>query len=130
MGTNEDSLLEEAKKHEREIQYFKNLREEIKKNIDNWDKILEIIQPYPLVLQNEIKVVKYLQKNPRDFAGALKQLPEQIQLWVFAYGSLLFNRKISEAEVKLESTGKHLGLSVKFIKGVVHPPPFERPAAW
>ncbi len=81
---------------QREIQYFKNLREEIKKNTDNWDKIAKIIEPFPLVLQNEIKVVKYLQKNPRDFVGALKQIPEQTQLWVFAYGSLLFNRKISE----------------------------------
>lgn len=81
---------------QREIQYFKNLRSEIKSHIDDWDKILELIQPFPLVLSNEIKIIKYLQKNPKDFVGALKQLPEQIQMWVFAYGSLLFNRKLSE----------------------------------
>ena len=38
----------------------------------------------------------YFAKNPEDFIGALKQIPEQIQLWIFAYASLLFNRKISE----------------------------------
>ena len=81
---------------QREISYFKNIRAEIKKNLDNWDKIAEIIEPFPAVLQNEILVVKYLQEHPEDFAGALKQIPKQIQLWVFAYGSLLFNRKISE----------------------------------
>jgi tRNA pseudouridine13 synthase len=81
---------------QREIQYFKNLREEIKKNIDNWEKIEEIIAPFPLVLQNELRIVRYLKNNPRDYIGALNQIPEQIQLWVFAYASLLFNRKISE----------------------------------
>lgn len=81
---------------QREIQYFKNLREGIKKNIDNWGKIEEIMAPFPLVLQNELKVVRYLKNNPRDYVGALKQIPEQIQLWIFAYASLLFNRKISE----------------------------------
>ena len=81
---------------QREIPYFKNLRDAIKKNADNWDKIAEIMKPFPLSLQNETRVVKYLQKNPEDFVGALNQIPDQIQLWVFAYASLLFNRKISE----------------------------------
>lgn len=80
----------------REISYFKNIRAEIKKNIGNWEKIADIINPYPIYLQNEIKLVKHLQKNPRDFIGALKQIPEIVRIWVFAYGSLLFNRKISE----------------------------------
>jgi len=81
---------------QREISYFKNVRAKIKKNLDNWDKIAEIIKPFPIVLQNELTVIKYLQKNPTDFVGALKQIPKQVQLWVFAYSSLLFNRKISE----------------------------------
>lgn len=81
---------------QREISYFKNVRAEIKKNIGDWAKIANIIKPYPLYLQNETKVVEYLQKNPNDFLGALKQIPEIVRLWVFAYGSLLFNRKISE----------------------------------
>ena len=81
---------------QREISYFKNIRNKIKDNFDNWDKVMEIIKPFPLALRNEIKVVKHLQQNPNDFVGALKQLPEQTKLWVFAYESLLFNRKISE----------------------------------
>jgi len=81
---------------QREISYFKNIRVEIKKNLGNWDKILDIIKPLPIALQNEIRVVEYLRKNPNDFVGALKQIEKQLQLWVFAYSSLLFNRKISE----------------------------------
>jgi len=81
---------------EREVGYFKNIRKEIKENFGKWDKVEEILKPFPLILQNETRVVKYLKKHPSDFIGALSQIPEQIQLWTFAYGSLLFNRKISE----------------------------------
>jgi TruD family tRNA pseudouridine synthase len=81
---------------QREISYFKNIRSEIKKNLENWDEIMKIIKPFPLILQNEIRVVEHLKKNPNDFIGALNQISKQVQLWIFAYGSLLFNRKISE----------------------------------
>lgn len=81
---------------QREISYFKNIRAKIKDNLDNWDEILKILEPFPIVLQNEIRVVKYLQNHPNDFTGALKQISKQMQLWIHAYGSLLFNRKISE----------------------------------
>ena len=79
-----------------EIPYFKKVREEIKNNFGNWEKVAKILEPFPIILQNEIKIVNYLKNNSADFVGALKQIPEQIQLWVYAYGSLLFNRKISE----------------------------------
>lgn len=81
---------------QREITYFKNLRQKIKENLDDWNKIGKIIKPFPIVLQNENLVVKYLKNNPRDFIGALKQIQKQVQLWIFAYDSLLFNRKVSE----------------------------------
>lgn len=79
----------------RELLYFKNLREKIKKNFGDWKKIEEILEPFPIIFQNEIKIVNYLKKNPQDFIGALNQIPEQIQLWLFAYSSLLFNKKLS-----------------------------------
>jgi TruD family tRNA pseudouridine synthase len=95
---------------QREISYFKNIREEIKKNIGNWDKVLDILKPFPQILQNEIKVVEYLQKYPADFTGALNQISKQVQLWIFAYGSLLFNRKISEYIEKEEAVPEKLPL--------------------
>ena len=36
-----------------------------------------------------------MKENPTDFIGALNQIPKQIQLWLFAYASLLFNKKLS-----------------------------------
>ncbi len=81
---------------QRETLYFKKIRQEIKHHFGDWQKILEICKPFPIIFQNEIKVISYLNLNPADFIGALKQIPEQMQLWIYAYGSLLFNRKLSE----------------------------------
>lgn len=79
----------------RELPYFKNLREEIKKNFGGWKKIEEILEPFPLIFQNERKIINYLKEHPKDFIGALNQIPKQIQLWIFAYASRLFNKKLS-----------------------------------
>ena len=79
----------------RENAYFRNLREEIKENFGNWEKIEKITEPFPLILQNERKVISYLKENPEDFIGALNQIPEQVKLWVFAFTSFLFNEKLS-----------------------------------
>ncbi len=81
---------------QRETLYFKKIRKEIKNHFGNWGVIGKILENFPIIFQNEIKIVHYLKSNPSDFIGALNQIPEQVQLWVYAYGSLLFNRKISE----------------------------------
>lgn len=80
---------------QRETLYFKNLREKIKENLGNWEKIEKIIEPLPIIFQNESKVIRYLKENPKDFIGALNQIPEQVNLWIYAYVSFLFNRKLS-----------------------------------
>lgn len=79
----------------REIPYFKKVRAQIKEHFGNWQKISNILTPFPIVLQNETKVVDHLKNHPTDFIGALQQIPKQVELWIFAYSSLLFNRKIS-----------------------------------
>jgi len=80
---------------QRELPYFQKLREEIKKNFGDWKKIEEILEPFPIIFRNERKIVNYLKKKSRDFIGALNQIPKQIQLWIFAYGSWLFNKRLS-----------------------------------
>ena len=90
----------------REIPYFINLRKEIRKNFGDWQKIEEVLNPFPIIFQNERKIITYLKNNPKDFIGALNQIPEQVQLWLFAYASLLFNKKLSS-----------------FLKRGVEPPP-------
>lgn len=81
---------------QREFPFFRNLRQEFKEHFGDWTKIKEEISPISTFMPTEYKIVSYLEKHPSDFAGALNQVSEQTQLWVSAYGSLLFNRKISE----------------------------------
>lgn len=79
----------------RELPFFRQLRKSLGENFGNWQKIEEIIKPFPLIFQNENKVVSHLKKNPRDFTGALNQIPDQVKLWLFATASLLFNKQLS-----------------------------------
>lgn len=79
---------------QREFDYFKNLRAEIKKLWPDFSKIEKLLEPFPLMLEEEIKMIGYLKEWPNDFIGALNQIPEQIQLWLFAYASSLFNKKL------------------------------------
>lgn len=92
---------------QRELPYFQKLREEVKENFGSWPKIEKILEPFPLIFQNERKIVSFLKNHPQDFIGALNQIPEQIQLWLFAYASWLFNKKMSlylKQRVKLPKT--------------------------
>ncbi|MFC1629813.1 tRNA pseudouridine(13) synthase TruD [Patescibacteria group bacterium] len=79
----------------RELTYFKKLRNKIKENWKDWQKIEKFLEPFPIIFRNEKRVVSYLKNNPGDFVGALNQIPKQIRLWVFAYSSLLFNKRLS-----------------------------------
>lgn len=80
----------------RENGYFKNIRKNLAEHFGNWQACREILAPMTVSFHSEIKMLEYLKKNSADFAGALQQIPEQVQLWVFAYPSLFFNRKISQ----------------------------------
>jgi tRNA(Glu) U13 pseudouridine synthase TruD len=80
---------------ERELDYFSNLRKKAEKNFGNWTLIKDLFKNIPIICANENIVLDYLIKNPTDFKGALKQIPDQTMLWVYAISSLLFNEKIS-----------------------------------
>ncbi len=85
----------------RELPYFQRLRANIKENFrpnpspTSWLEIEKILEPFPLIFQNERKVVGYLKTHPKDFIGSLNQIPEQVQLWLFAYASWLFNMALT-----------------------------------
>lgn len=40
-------------------------------------------------------LISHLESNPNDFLGALKLIEDQVRLWIFAYASYLYNRKLS-----------------------------------
>lgn len=80
---------------EREIPYFKNIRKEIEKIWGDWEEIEKITDFFPDTFKNERKMVNYLTKKPKDFIGALQQIPQLVQIWLISFSSLLFNKKIS-----------------------------------
>lgn len=52
---------------------------------------------YPKRLRFEKILMQHLTKNPEDYAGALKRLPNNLlTLFVYAFQSFLFNRMLSE----------------------------------
>lgn len=80
----------------RELPYFKNIRNEIKNLWPDFETINEKIENFPYHFWIELKFVNHLIQNKDDFIGALKTVPEQIRLWVYAYDCYLFNLKLSE----------------------------------
>ncbi len=79
----------------RELPYFKKIREELLPLWGNWSALKEKLDQFPYHFQHERAFVDHLLKSPGDFLGALKELPDQIRLWMYAYDCFLFNRKLS-----------------------------------
>ena len=76
---------------ERELPYFKQVRVRMGELWGRWDEILELIEPFPLIFSHENNVVRHLLNHPEDYLGALKTIPDQITLWVYALNSLFFS---------------------------------------
>lgn len=70
-------------------------REKAKTVFGQWKEMINIFSPFAYTMRHELAMLEYLQKHPNDFHGALKHIPEQIKLWVYAYVSYLFNRYLS-----------------------------------
>ena len=49
----------------------------------------------PYSLFNEIRLLNYLIDNPNNYTGALIDLEDQTQLWVYAHSGWLFNKYLS-----------------------------------
>jgi tRNA(Glu) U13 pseudouridine synthase TruD len=79
-----------------ESPYFVQIRTAIKEVLGNWDEVEQLLTPFPLIFEHELKLVRYLKEKPEDYAGALARIPEQITLWLYALSSILFNRMISD----------------------------------
>jgi len=79
-----------------EVLYYKKFRDDIREHKGNWKKIEEILSPFPINFQNELKVVRYLKENPLDFKGALNQIPDQVSLWLYSFSSYYFNQLLSK----------------------------------
>lgn len=80
---------------ERELAYFIDIRRKLDSMFGDWDAMLRLIEPLPLMFKHEHRMLAHLSTHKDDFRGALQQIPEQITLWMYALSSLLFNQYIS-----------------------------------
>ncbi len=87
------SFLTES--NERELPFFSQLREKIRGLIPDWSAIRKLLEPYPLIMHNEIRLIEALQANNGDYLKALVAMPDQTMLWVYAFASLLFNEQLT-----------------------------------
>lgn len=93
-----ESFISFASPHE--IPYFRNIRRELGSYFGHWNAMLQLMEPFPLVFANELKVVRYLKEKPDDFAGALHHISDQAGMWFNAVSSWLFNQKIASYVVE------------------------------
>jgi len=77
------------------VPLLNQIRQSAKENMGQWQTLEKIFLQLPYTCRLELKLVNHLIKNPHDFLGALKQINDQITLWVLAYSSYLFNVRLS-----------------------------------
>ena len=79
----------------------------------------EALKRFPDRLRYERAMLRHLVKNPRDYAGALRQLPRKLGiLLVHAYQSYLFNKVLSRA---IEAGIDFRGLKIPLFGYETHP---------
>lgn len=79
----------------REIPIFRNLRKDTEDNWENWDYILTSMRRFSFQFPHELILLEHLVGHPNDFVGALKKISDQVTMWIYAYTSFLFNKKLS-----------------------------------
>jgi tRNA pseudouridine13 synthase len=85
-----------------DVQLFREVREVMWHAFGDWDKMLGFARRLPYTFRDEIRVLEALRQDPRKTRAALTIIKEQVRLWIYAYGSWVMNRHLSN----LVSTGK------------------------
>lgn len=95
----------------RESTYFQNLRKNTDAFFGDWVKVKEAFAPFPLICHQEHTLIDYMLEHPTDYLGALKQLPDQVCLWVYGLEALLYNQLLSNFIVR-EQVPERLPMSI------------------
>ncbi|MFA6215450.1 MAG: tRNA pseudouridine(13) synthase TruD [Patescibacteria group bacterium] len=78
-----------------DVPVLNKIRSEAKKYFGDFKKLQEIFSQLPYTLKIENEMAQYLAENKDDYLGALKLHIEHLTLWVYSYGSYLFNLHLS-----------------------------------
>ncbi|MBL8030100.1 MAG: tRNA pseudouridine(13) synthase TruD [Candidatus Doudnabacteria bacterium] len=79
-----------------DLPIYKAIRDQANKSFGNWTAMKKVFMGFPFSMRNELLMLDYLIENGKDYQGALKQVPEQIAIWVQAFSSFLFNKMLSK----------------------------------
>ncbi|OGZ96253.1 MAG: hypothetical protein A2679_00240 [Candidatus Sungbacteria bacterium RIFCSPHIGHO2_01_FULL_54_26] len=97
----------------RELPYFMGIRKRLVPLWGDWEQILTEIDRFPYHFSLERAMIRYLAEHPADFTGALAAIPDQVKMWLYAYDSYVFNKKLS-ALIKTEVVPMELPLASSF----------------
>lgn len=79
-----------------DVGLLNRVREQANRDFGKWAELEQAFSLLPYTFRLELILVRYLKKHPTDFRGALKQIDDQVTLWVYAYASYLFNKHLSK----------------------------------
>ncbi|MFH1236489.1 MAG: tRNA pseudouridine(13) synthase TruD [Parcubacteria group bacterium] len=79
-----------------EAAYVADTRKRADALYGNWRDMEKIFLELPYTFRNQLQLVRYLMTHADDVMGALQGFSEQVRLWVYAYVSYLFNKKLSQ----------------------------------
>lgn len=79
-----------------DVPLYRDARLAMGDSFGRWDEMIEIASYFPYSMRDELTVLRALKDDPKKTRAALHRIPEQVKLWVYAYGSWVMNRHLSE----------------------------------
>ncbi len=93
-----------------DVPLFREVREAMANLFGDWEAMKNIAARFPYTMHEEIKVLDALIADPRKTRMALGQIQSQVKMWIYAYGSWLINRRMSQAVERGEKLPDALAL--------------------
>ncbi|NUM25940.1 MAG: tRNA pseudouridine(13) synthase TruD [Candidatus Buchananbacteria bacterium] len=93
-----------------DVGLLNRVREQAARDFGKWAELEQAFSLLPYTFRLELALVRYLKNHPADFRGALKQIDDQVTLWVYAYASYLFNKHLSSLIARAENLPAELPL--------------------
>lgn len=80
-----------------ENKLLRTIREKIDSAWGDWRECIRIASDLPVLMREEIAMLRFLEKNPGHWIGSLQQVLDKVSLMVYSVPSLFFNEFISSA---------------------------------
>ncbi len=93
-----------------ELPFFAQLRAQANKEFENWEAMIKLYEPLGFNMRYELLLLNYLKEFRHDYTGALRTISEQVKMWIYAYGSFVFNKALSLASSGTDPVPKNLPL--------------------